>query len=578
MENLVDEILRSVELVEVVSEYVTLKKRGQNYVGLCPFHQEKTPSFTVNPDKNLYYCFGCGQGGNAFTFMMTVENLPFKEALKLLADRAGISLEEEKEGDRKKREKREELFSIYELAARFYQYVLLETPAGAEGREYIKKRGYSLEFAREMGLGMTPPGWDNLYRFLRKKQYNADLLTEGGLILKGNNSYYDRFRERLIFTIYNRRNYPIAFGGRLLQEQERQPKYLNSPETPLFSKSKNLFGLNWAWEEIKNLDQAIIVEGYTDVLTAQQEGIKNCVASLGTALTREQARVLKRFTDKVAIAYDSDTAGEAATLRGLDILRGEGLEVSIVELEGNKDPDEYLRHEGSESFRQRVQDSKPYIVFLLDLACRGKELTSSRGQIEAGRECVKVLGNIDNEIEREVYIKSAAEKTGLSVDTLEREIAKYVEGKSKNKDKKKRSWHTIYDQDPLVKLEEKVMSLMLDPDAKKIVREKIDSQSLIVPEHRRLAEKIAESDLEEGMMLQEDVDLNNLVARLQFMASVGPAEEIINRYFQMRSSFLKEKLLEELQEREKPELYWLNSKLVEYTDILEKQRGLRKEG
>ncbi len=580
MDNAVEIILADVDLVEVVGEYVTLKKAGKNYKGLCPFHQEKTPSFSVSPEKNLYYCFGCGAGGNAFNFIMEMENIPFKEALELLARRQGIELEsKDQEKERATRRKKDLMFELYRLVARFYQYILLESPAGEKGRRYLEERGYPLEWAGEKGLGLAPPGWDNLYRFLTKKGYQAGFLEEAGLIIKGNGGYYDRFRDRLIFTIYNYRDYPIAFGGRLLSSNGDQPKYLNSPETLLYSKSRNLYGLNWAAGEIRKKGQVLVVEGYTDVLTLQLYGLENCVASLGTAFTLEQARLLKRFAPRVYIGYDSDIAGESATRRGLEILRQEGLEVFIVELEPGMDPDDVLRDRGLEFFSEKVKSSKNYLEYLLDAVCQQFKLDSSAGRVEAGKECVRVLGNIDNEIERQEYLKYTAEKLDIDAGGLQRELNKLLREKRKNQEKKakrRKYKESTPSGSSRLMLEEKLLARALAEDSQ--VFKVLTPGDFQDPSHYNLARRLVEGEKVSDLQLGEDSEMTDLVNRLQFIEVSGSTLEILRSFFTEKFQEEKKEIREAIKSRELPPLFWINAKLLEYSELLAKEREMRKEG
>jgi len=580
MDNAVEVILQEVDLVEIVGEYVQLKKTGKNYKGLCPFHQEKTPSFSVSPEKNLYYCFGCGAGGNVFNFLMEIENIPFKEALELLAQRHGIELEKKDTGQEKAlRRKKDFMFDLYRLVARFYQYILLETKVGSEARDYLKQREYPLDWAREVGLGLAPPGWDNLLKFLEKKGYQPDFLEEAGLVVKGKKGYYDRFRNRLIFTIFNPRNNPIAFGGRLLSEAGDQPKYLNSPETPIYSKSRNLYGLNWASDKIREQDSIIVVEGYTDVLSLHLNGLKNSVASLGTALTLDQGRLMKRFASRAYIAYDSDVAGESATKRGLEILRQEGLKVYIVELEKGMDPDDVIREKGLDFFSEKVKTSKNYLEYLLDRVCKKFDLNESSGRIEAGQECLRVLGNIDNEIERQVYLKYISEKLDLEAGAMERELNKLRKGRKKeNIERDYRPRKRKTDLTSMEDIEEKILSRLLSGDGREEVFGKIKPEDFTLCKHHELAQMLYEGTKPADLQLSQDQEIVELANRLQFREVKGSNEELIECFLLEKIYQEKRIILGEIKSRKNQPLFWVNNKLLEYRDILEKERGLRKEG
>lgn len=434
--NFIEDLRNSIDIVDLVSDYVTLKKAGKNYKGLCPFHQEKTPSFTVSPEKQFYHCFGCGAGGDAFSFLMEIEQITFMESLKILAQRTGMSLPNQSPYDRRLRAEREKIFEINQLTAKFYHYLLMEVDAGLKAREYLHNRGFTREDMEKFYLGYAPDTWRSLFKFLNEKGYQQEELIKAGVLISGsNNSYYDRFRDRIIFPIFNVRGEVLAFGGRIINNNPSSPKYLNSPDTPIYTKGKNLYGLNWAKSRIRETGTAIIMEGYTDVLTAHKGGITNAIASLGTALTTEQGKLLKRYASTVYIAYDADTAGAQATLRGLDILKEEGLKVMVVKLPEEEDPDEFISTNGQAGFTGLIKESIGLIDFKIEQLVSGRDLSDIDEKIDLTRQLIKLLLGIEDKIERKLYLEKIAGDFQLDLELLREELETAVYKDSKKKDK-----------------------------------------------------------------------------------------------------------------------------------------------
>ena len=445
-ERLIEEVKEHNEIVAVISDYVQLKPQGRSYVGLCPFHGEKTPSFTVSREKQLYHCFGCGAGGDVLSFIMNIENLSFREALRLLAERANISLPDEhlSPPQRQQKEEYERLYQLNDLAARFYQKILLQTETGHRALAYLEARGISRQTAEQFRLGYAPAHWTGLVTFLRKKGISLHEAEKAGLVRGGGEGFYDRFRDRLLFPICNLRGRVIGFGGRILGEG--QPKYLNSPETAVFQKSRSLYGLYQARDAIRRERRAMIVEGYLDVLQAHQQGITGVVASLGTALTADQVKMLKRYTGRVVIAYDSDVAGQAATVRGLDLLQEAGLEVRVAVLPPGEDPDSLLRKEGAEAFLSLVAKSVDLFTFKLSYILESEDLTTPGGKARAVNQVFPILSQVRNQIAREAYLKQIAAAVSVSEESLYDQWRIYCYNLRKNKqrlDIKNKQRHTI---------------------------------------------------------------------------------------------------------------------------------------
>lgn len=497
-EEIVEKIRFSIDLVEVVSDYIKLQKRGRNFVGLCPFHQEQSPSFTVAPEKQLYYCFGCGSGGNVFTFIMKVENLTFAEAVRFLAQRAGISIPEPPAtgAQRKARHRKEQLYELNQLAADFYHRVLCQSPAGEAALKYLYSRGVDDRSVDQFELGFAPDRWDALLTFTLKKGYSEEILRQGGLAVSGRSSSpIDRFRNRLMFPIRDIQGRVIGFGGRLLGEGE--PKYLNTPETALFNKSRCLYGLDLARREIREKRQAVIVEGYMDVIAAHQHGLSNVVASLGTALTEHQAYLLRTQAEDAVIAYDADTAGAMATWRGLGILRKAGCRVRVARLPEGTDPDDFIRRYGVRQFEEEVLTrAMPLVDYQLDRIKQSYNLANVEDRLRYSREAVKTLASIDNEVERREYLKKIAEEISISEEALNIELRKHIRRQRRSKRKLPGEEREVALEDTVrssaaLAAERELLSLMVtNPALVEPVSSSIAPEDFSDPRFARLAEVI----------------------------------------------------------------------------------------
>ena len=424
-EQVIAEIRERNDIVSVISEYVQLRRTGKNWKGLCPFHKEKTPSFNVNQDEQLYYCFGCGVGGNVINFIMAIENLPFLDALERLAERAGIPIVPKAISPQEKRERseRERFLQLHQVAQEFFSRTLFSS-AGVSARQYLATRGIREGTARRFGLGFALPEWRGLLTYLERQGFSRAECLAAGLILKGRSGReYDRFRGRVIFPLCNGRGQPIGFGGRVLDES--QPKYLNSPETLIFSKGNNLYRLDLARAAFRQQGFAIIVEGYMDVIGLYEAGLENVVASLGTALTETQARVLQRFTEEVVIAFDGDAAGEAATWRGLEVLQRQGLRVRVLELPGGEDPDTFVRTYGREAFDDLISEATGLTEFKLRTIIRRGDVSTVDGKVATTGRIIEVLAELDSPVERSEYLRWVAGMLKISQNVLEAELAAY---------------------------------------------------------------------------------------------------------------------------------------------------------
>lgn len=415
-DELIEEVRSRNDIVDVIGGYVRLKKKGSTYFGLCPFHNEKTGSFSVSPNKQMYYCFGCGAGGNVFTFLMQYENFTFGEAMQSLADRVGIELPQQEmtSAQRREADRRTRLLEINKEAAKYF-YTLLRSPRGQKAYQYFKKRELSDETMQKFGLGYSDQYSDDLYRYLRKKGYDDDILKDSGLItideVRGG---HDKFWNRAMFPIMDVHNRVIGFGGRVMGDGE--PKYLNSPETRIFDKSRNLYGLNIARTTRKN--QLLLCEGYMDVIALHQAGFDNAVASLGTALTSGHANLLKRYTKEVYLTYDSDGAGVKAALRAIPILKEVGIVTKVINMRSYKDPDEFIKALGAEEYQKRIDEAENSFLFEIRIMQENYDMNDPESKTAFYNEIAQKLLGFSEELERNNYIEAVAEKYQIGFDNL----------------------------------------------------------------------------------------------------------------------------------------------------------------
>ena len=415
-DEVIEEVRMKNDIVDVISGYVKLQKKGANYFGLCPFHNEKSPSFSVSPGKQMYYCFGCGAGGNVITFLMEYENYTFQEALSSLADRAGVNLPKMEYGReaREQAELRARLLEVNKLAANYFYYQMKQ-PQGKPAYDYFHlKRGLADETIVHFGLGYSNKTSDDLYRYLKGKGYEDSFLKDTGLVTLEERGGRDKFWNRVMFPIMDVNNRVIGFGGRVMGDGE--PKYLNSPETKLFDKSRNLYGLNYA--RLSREGYLLICEGYLDVISLHQAGFTNAVASLGTAFTSQHANVLKRYTDQVILTYDSDGAGVKAALRAIPILKEVGMSIKVLNMKPYKDPDEFIKNMGAEAFRQRIKEAKNSFLFEVDVLRRGYEMDDPEQKTRFYQETARKLLQFGEALERENYLQAVAREQMIPADEL----------------------------------------------------------------------------------------------------------------------------------------------------------------
>ncbi len=527
-DDIISRVRDSIDIVDLVSGYVSLKKAGKNHVGLCPFHAEKTPSFSVNPDKQIFHCFGCGVGGDVFKFIELQEGLNFPEAVRSLAGRSGITLPTETRSrpDRKNEDERSSLLSIIADAAGYFRQEL-ESPAGIPARAYLAKRGVSTAAESEFALGFARPDWDGLIRFLKQKGHAPALAEKAGLIVKRSegDGYYDRFRGRIIFPIRDMAGKIIAFGGRVMDGS--LPKYLNSPETPLYSKSNVLYCLDKAKEAARKNDHFIIVEGYLDALACHQHGVRNATATLGTALTEGHLRLMRRFTRNLKLIFDPDAAGVKAALRSFDLLAGSGMNVKVVSLPDGDDPDTFLKKRGYDSFINCLKDSVPLMDFVLSQVVKGGAAATIGEKIEQSGEMLGFIAKLPSSIEQNHYLKKTAEALDVSELDLRLELTKRHTHEST-----KTVPISVSPRDGRPKSEETLIHLMLrDEGIARSLLGQIKPEDFTDPLYRRAVQRIfevlnAHGALDLGLLLWDgDDELKKLFSRYAVLEVVDENPE-----------------------------------------------------
>ncbi len=446
-EELVEDVQARADIVEVISDYVRLEHKGRNYIGLCPFHQEKTPSFTVTPERQMFYCFGCSVGGNVLKFIMLKENLSFPESVRYLADRVGVHIPDtESHTD----DQLDSSFEINALARDFFRQALAEDGAARTARSYLEKRGIPPVVQDQFQIGFAPSGWDALWGFLRRKGLSDGELVRVGLAVKSERGgVYDRFRNRIIFPVWDLRGRVVGFGGRVLDDS--LPKYLNSPETPVFQKGKYLYGLHLAKQAIREEGRAVIVEGYLDTIAAHQYGARNVVAALGTSLTRDQGRLLMRYSMDILVAFDADPAGIKATIRSLDILQDLGCRVGVVSVPDGQDPDDFLRQEGVEAWRRLVAGAIPLFEYKLQRVLVEMPSDAPQERLNIVQQVLPNIRAMNSEIDRELSIIKVSSILGLNPQTVKAEIGRLGAGAAEkwpNSDKIAKKLHNIVTNKP----------------------------------------------------------------------------------------------------------------------------------
>ncbi len=418
-ETVIDQVRLSIDIVDVVGDHVALTRRGKSFVGLCPFHDDSTPSLNVSQEKQIYKCFACGAGGNSFTFLRDIENISFIEAVRQLADRAGIALPDAKPADPDQQEVFDQLYRANELAVKYFHHLLTQDEKAADAMAYLEKRGINRDIIDAFSLGYAPDQWDGFLQVATRRKFSPQILERAGLVLANQKGtgFYDRFRNRITFPIHAATGRPVAFGARALDPDE-QAKYINSPETPVYNKSATLYGLWRNRDAIRDAGVALVVEGYMDLIALTQYGTENAVASSGTALTTDQARLLRRYAPKTILIFDGDTAGATAAMRGIGSLFEVGLEVRVVTLPEDHDPDSYVRAQGPDGLLRLTENAAPAIDFLMEQFAQRDDLSTIDGKTRTANALAELVGRIKDNALKQLVIKDIAEKIGIDEETL----------------------------------------------------------------------------------------------------------------------------------------------------------------
>lgn len=563
-EEILEKIKEENDIVDIISESVRLKKAGRSFSGLCPFHNEKSPSFSVSQEKQIYKCFGCGESGNVITFVMKNKNMNFVDAVKYLADRANILLEDENRVNPTAK-KKELLYKVNVEAGRFFYSNLRSNKMAME---YFLNRGIRQETIKRFGLGYAKDSWNSLLFHLRKLGFSENILLEAGLVLTSEKTgnKYDRFRNRVMFPVFDYRGKVIGFGGRVLDDSK--PKYLNSPETLVFQKGTNLYGLNFAIKSNMKERYFIMVEGYMDLISLHQHGITNVVASLGTALTVNQARLLKRYADKVIISYDADVAGQTATMRGLEILKDAGFDVRVLSIPQGKDPDEYVRSNGREAFMKLINEAEGLVEYRIKKAGENINFKDSNDLVKYGKKVTEILAKV-NPIEKDIYIKKISENTGIREQALYDLLSKEMTKNIKNQEfmnNKEENGTKLYKEPTFVKAERSLLKLCLEEEYFDYISQLISQDELILPEHKEIFSIIKEA---------KKGNINNIVTFLESKSeNVKTIEEIVKiKEQQVLNGKDNKKLIQDLIKQ--IDSYKLNQRLKE---LKQKQKILEAQG
>ena len=553
-EETIEEVRSASDIVDVVSSYVKIQKRGAQYMGLCPFHNEKTPSFSVSPSKQMYYCFGCGAGGNVITFIMQYENLTFIEALKFLAERSNIALpqKEETQGERKTRSEKNILLEINKLAAMYF-YHQLRQPQGDQARDYLLARGLSAEDIVHFGLGFSNKTSDDLYRYLKSKGYDDAILKQTGLVTVEERGSRDKFWNRVMFPILDVNSRVIGFGGRVMGDG--MPKYLNSPETKLFDKSKNLYGLNFARYSRK--EDMILCEGYMDVIALQRAGFVNAVASLGTALTISHVQLLRRYVKRVILAYDSDGAGINATRRAIGLLREAGMSARVLNMQPYKDPDEFIKNLGKDAYQERIDRAKNAFLWEIDVLEKEFDLHDPEQQTDFQRKVAERLCSFQDGLERENYMQAVCKEHFIAYEDMRRMVngmgaQVQLQNAIQSQREKEREKHSIErrEKEDGIKKSQRLLLTWMIEDAKVFekIKNYISPSDFIEKIYQDVATRIYQ-DYEKGVVnpaaildeYMEDEELQKQITRLFHAELLGEVTEKEKKKA-MEESILKLKL------------------------------------
>lgn len=519
-DEIIEEVRQNNDIVDIISQYVHLTRKGRNYFGLCPFHSEKSPSFSVSPDRQIFHCFGCGVGGNVYTFLMKIEGITFKEALEQLAERANIQLPKlENNADTAKEELKAKVYKVNEFTAEFYHQNLYK-PTSKIGQEYVKKRKMNKETLEAYRIGFSGK-FDELYKALKAQGFGEKEILESGLVNKNDNgTYIDRYRNRLMFPICDVRGKVIAFGGRILDDSKikdpkfPQPKYINSPENVVYSKGRHLFGLNVAKKD--SAKKLLIVEGYMDVISLHQRGVTNVVGALGTALTEQQGWLLRKSTEQVILGFDADGAGQTAIARSMEILQKMGCDMRVLQIEGAKDPDEYIVKFGEGRFRLAMDNAISLVEFKVKNLKKDLNLENTGDKIKFLNEIAKILSKVENTMEREIYIEKIAQGYNISKEAIYAEVNKLIYNNPKEdkvlqsreiKPVRENIKNTTEIDEDLKRRENTIIAILLDSNANMFakIKEQIKPEDFKDSVNRKIAEQLYK-ELE-----KEDCNINRLI-------------------------------------------------------------------
>lgn len=566
-DELIDEIKNNNDIVDVVSQYVHLKRSGRNYFGLCPFHNEKSPSFAVSPDKQIFHCFGCGVGGNVIHFISKIEGINYRESIELLAERANITLPKlESIGDNKTQELKDKIYQINKEAAYFYHENLYK-PTAKPAQEYVKKRKLNNATLKEFLIGYSG-NFNELYNFLKSKGFSDETILASDLVNKNDRGQFiDRFRHRLMFPIQDVRGRIIAFGGRVLDDSK--PKYINSPENLVYSKGRHLFGLYNAKKH--DTKKILIVEGYMDVISLHQRGITNVVASLGTAMTEAQGRLLRRSSEQIILGYDADGAGQEAIVRGLDILRNLGCDVRVLQISGAKDPDEYVTKYGPERLKKCIDDAISLVEFKVRVLKRTLNLENTADKIKFLNEVAKILARVENSMEQEIYIEKISKDYDISKEALYSEIKKILYPKNANSkilEKRNTQYNIVKKEDTKIsearlKRENTIIAMLLMSNANVYskIKNKIKPEDFKYEKNKKILERVY-AEYEKGiteiydvLSLFEDEDIINhiteIMAKDYGITDIDKGiDDILNTYERENLKEKRDEILKSLEDSE----------------------------
>ena len=559
-DEIIEEVRQTNDIVDIISQYVHLKRSGRNFFGLCPFHNEKSPSFSVSPDKQIFHCFGCGVGGNVFTFLTKIEGINFVEAVQMLAERSNIQLPTlQSGGDNAKEILKSKVLKVNEFAANYYHENLYK-PESKIAQEYVKKRKLTNETLKAFQIGFSG-SFDELYKQLKSQGFEEKEILESGLVNKNERGQYiDRYRNRLMFPICDARGRVIAFGGRVLDDSK--PKYINSPENVVYSKGRHLFGLNVAKKSKDIKQRLLIVEGYMDVISLHQRGITNVVAPLGTALTQNQGYLLRNNTEQVVLSFDSDEAGQTAKVRAMEILQNMGCDIRVLQMEGAKDPDEYIIKYGNARFQNLVEKAISVIEFKVKLLKQNLNLDSTNDKIKFLNEIAKLIAKVDNTIEREVYIEKIADSYDVSKEAIYAEVNKLTYSGEKNSKILEKAKPVIRHEnnnkvevsEAVKKRENTIISILLtgDEGVYQLIKQNIKVEDFKYPINKEIAKKLYE-EFEKGnsninsiidnlneeeqnhitMIMTEDYEINDMEKAIDDIIQAYQKENLNDRKFEI---------------------------------------------